>query len=347
VALLQEFVPGGRDGWSWCGDAVLAGDVSDTSGGARFAPSSTRAGGHGCRPAGPDVLRGWREAPRRSSTASSASCPPTSPPSCGRGEGRIRAELAASRAPPATPPVLQRVHGDFHIGQILRAGDGWSCSTSRASRPARSAARRPGTALRDVAAMLRSFDHLGRSVEHERAGGTAAVERWIAAARTAFLDATAPVDHGPPARARVREGLLRVRLRRRVRAELGLRARGRACAGSWSTMAELRPELARLDVVDTPPGFPVWWTLTRTSTRLRSEARRVLFIGMGSSRYAALNAAAYLRSLGRDAHAEHASTGSPQPAEQGLLVVAVSAGGGSAETIAAARGTAARARFSE
>jgi fructoselysine-6-P-deglycase FrlB-like protein len=70
---------------------------------------------------------------------------------------------------------------------------------------------------------------------------------------------------------------------------------------------------------------------------LALEARRVLFVGMGSSRFAALNAAAYLRSLGHDAHAEHASSGAPQPPEQGLLVVAVSAGGGSAETIAVAR----------
>jgi predicted trehalose synthase len=43
--------------------------------------------------------------------------------------------------------------------------------------------------------MLRSFDHLGRHVEHERRpGDTAGVEHWIAEARMAFLDAYGPVD---------------------------------------------------------------------------------------------------------------------------------------------------------
>jgi fructoselysine-6-P-deglycase FrlB-like protein len=102
-------------------------------------------------------------------------------------------------------------------------------------------------------------------------------------------------------------------------------------------VAELRPELLASDVADTPAWLHRVVDAHEDIDALALEARRVLFIGMGSSRYAALNAAAYLRSLGRDAHAEHASTGSPQPAEPGLLVVAVSAGGGSRETIAAAR----------
>ena len=102
-------------------------------------------------------------------------------------------------------------------------------------------------------------------------------------------------------------------------------------------MAELRPELLASDVADTPACLHRVVDAHEDIDPLALEATRVLFIGMGSSRYAALNAAAYLRSLGRDAHAEHASTGSPQPAEPGLLVVAVSAGGGSRETIAAAR----------
>jgi fructoselysine-6-P-deglycase FrlB-like protein len=102
-------------------------------------------------------------------------------------------------------------------------------------------------------------------------------------------------------------------------------------------MAELRPELLTPDVVDTPAWLHRVAVAHAGLDPLALEARRVLFIGMGSSRYAALNAAAYLRSLGRDAHAEHASSGAPQPPEKGLLVVAVSAGGGSRETVAAAR----------
>jgi glutamine---fructose-6-phosphate transaminase (isomerizing) len=102
-------------------------------------------------------------------------------------------------------------------------------------------------------------------------------------------------------------------------------------------MAELRPELLTPDIVETPAWLHRVAVAHAGIEPLALEARRVLFVGMGSSRYAALNAAAYLRSLGRDAHAEHASSGAPQPPEQGLLVVAISAGGGSRETIAAAR----------
>jgi fructoselysine-6-P-deglycase FrlB-like protein len=64
---------------------------------------------------------------------------------------------------------------------------------------------------------------------------------------------------------------------------------------------------------------------------------RVLFVGMGSSRFAAMTAAAELRGAGVDAHAELASTGAPQPPSQGTACVLISASGSSKETIAALR----------
>ncbi len=62
---------------------------------------------------------------------------------------------------------------------------------------------------------------------------------------------------------------------------------------------------------------------------------RVLFLGMGSSRFAALTATAHLRARGVDAHAELASTGLPSSPRPGTLVVGISASGGTAETIEA------------
>ena len=64
---------------------------------------------------------------------------------------------------------------------------------------------------------------------------------------------------------------------------------------------------------------------------------RVLFIGMGSSRFAALTATSVLRGRGIDAHAELASTGLPQPPSAGTACVLISASGGSDETLAALR----------
>jgi len=196
VALLQEFVPGGRDGWAWCGEAVMAGDASEAGPlGALSAEVHSALAGMGAARAAPDVLRAWRKAADAQLERVLAIVPPEVAAELRTAEPRIRAELAALETP-AEPPVLQRVHGDFHIGQILRAGDRLLVLDFEGE-PTRPVAQRAaaGTALRDVAAMLRSFDHLGRHVEHElRPGHTADVERWIATARTAFLDAYGPVD---------------------------------------------------------------------------------------------------------------------------------------------------------
>ena len=70
--------------------------------------------------------------------------------------------------------------------------------------------------------------------------------------------------------------------------------------------------------------------------------RRVVLLGMGSSRYAAGAAALRLRAAGIDAVAEYASAEAGWPPDRRTLVVAISASGESAETIAAAehhRGT--------
>jgi glucosamine--fructose-6-phosphate aminotransferase (isomerizing) len=66
-----------------------------------------------------------------------------------------------------------------------------------------------------------------------------------------------------------------------------------------------------------------------------STAKRVLLLGMGSSRYAAGVAALRLRAAGVDAVAEYASSTIGWPPSPDLLVVAISASGESEETIAA------------
>ncbi|GMA30712.1 1,4-alpha-glucan branching protein GlgB [Litorihabitans aurantiacus] len=82
-------------------------------------------------------------------------------------------------------PDLQRVHGDYHLGQVLHAGDRW-LAIDFEGEPMRPLAERslPDLALRDVAGMLRSFDYAGGSAEH---AGTPARD-WVSAASAAFLD---------------------------------------------------------------------------------------------------------------------------------------------------------------
>lgn len=106
-------------------------------------------------------------------------------------------------------------------------------------------------------------------------------------------------------------------------------------------MAELHPERFADDVLDQPRVLAEMATAVAAAVAaaepLARQARRVLFLGMGSSRFAALDAASRLRAHGVDASAEIASTGLPQPPAPDTLVLAISASGGSAETVAAMR----------
>ena len=92
----------------------------------------------------------------------------------------------------ATVDDLQRVHGDYHLGQVLHSpGRGWVLLDFEGE-PLRPLAERsePDLALRDVAGMLRSFDYAAAFVTAGRAEDDPAVltaRSWAHTAREAFL----------------------------------------------------------------------------------------------------------------------------------------------------------------
>ena len=86
---------------------------------------------------------------------------------------------------------VTRIHGDYHLGQLLRTGAGYSVVDFEGE-PARPLAMRRAASPpeRDLAGMLRSLDYAARTVERGASGGFPA-DPWLARARDAFLAAYA------------------------------------------------------------------------------------------------------------------------------------------------------------
>ncbi|WP_259336079.1 maltokinase N-terminal cap-like domain-containing protein, partial [Clavibacter californiensis] len=114
-------------------------------------------------------------------------------------------------------PKLQRIHGDYHLGQVLSVPNrGWVLLDFEGE-PLRPMHERslPDVTLRDVAGMLRSFDYVAGSYALAHPGKSAAA--WASAARRAFVDG--PLRHRPPReprparRVRDRQGRVRGDLR--------------------------------------------------------------------------------------------------------------------------------------
>jgi maltokinase len=83
---------------------------------------------------------------------------------------------------------VSRIHGDYHLGQLLARTDGGYSVIDFEGEPARPLAERllPASPLRDVAGMLRSLDYAARTAHAEPA--------WLAGARAAFLDGYGGID---------------------------------------------------------------------------------------------------------------------------------------------------------
>jgi maltose alpha-D-glucosyltransferase/alpha-amylase len=154
------------------------------------------------RPATRDELKAWRLAAHRNLNLA---IPAVAAVDAEAGE-ELRREASAIVArvsrfeAVATTPLVMRIHADLHLGQILVGEDGYRVIDFEGEPIlAIEERRRPDSPLRDVASMLRSLDHVGRSARRRaerRHGGPIErpgmdVDAWIERARERFLAAYA------------------------------------------------------------------------------------------------------------------------------------------------------------
>jgi predicted trehalose synthase len=185
LALMQDFVPGAEDGWELAVSAAERGeDFTERA----FALGAGTAELHRLMAGVLPTRRAQREDVRaaldgmfRRLTITTTEVPEVE---------ALRPAIAAvyEEAAAAPLPVLQRIHGDLHLGQVLHSPErGWQFIDFEGE-PLRPLAERalPDATMRDVAGMLRSFDYVAGSLAQREPPVDA--RAWAADARRAYLD---------------------------------------------------------------------------------------------------------------------------------------------------------------
>jgi maltokinase len=188
LAVLSEFLAGARDGWTLAQESRAAG--TPFAGEARELGLAT-AQMHGDMAAafGSRAMTAAELTDLTGTLVAKLDQAVAVMPELSAHAARIKSaydELART----GSPVTVQRVHGDYHLGQVLRSAHGWVALDFEGEPAAPLAERRAlAPALRDVAGMLRSFDYAARHqlVGHpDRLDLAAAAGTWVARCQEAF-----------------------------------------------------------------------------------------------------------------------------------------------------------------
>lgn len=182
LAFAQHFVAGAEDGWQLALDAASAGEDFTVDarrmGDAAADVHATLASIMPTRAANAEDVASAVFAWQRRLDSAIAEVPELD-------SERAAIEALYARAEAAEWPPLQRVHGDLHLGQLLRTPDGVWTIIDFEGEPMRALSERSALdfAVRDIAGMLRSLDYVAGSQSH-----APGVAEWAIACRAAFLD---------------------------------------------------------------------------------------------------------------------------------------------------------------
>jgi maltokinase len=200
VAMLQTFVPNASDGWRLATasvrDLYAEGDLHADEVGGDFAADSERLGAATAAvhadmakvlPTDEATAEWFTTVARQMSERLDAAIEIV--PQLAEHGDALRLVYAAV-AHSDEPVMRQRVHGDLHLGQVLRTATGWIILDFEGE-PARplAARRELDSPLRDVAGMLRSFDYAARHLlveQPEDSQREYRAQEWAARNRAAF-----------------------------------------------------------------------------------------------------------------------------------------------------------------
>ena len=198
AAMIQELVPSTGDGWSWLLDRLAApdGQAEALAGIAQIGrltaamhaalASSPDAPGFPARLATEEERSAWAVAARGRLDEALGVLTDADRPRLSAMAPRIAAQLE----PLVTggDARVSRIHGDYHLGQLLRTADGFAVIDFEGE-PARPLVERlaPASPLRDVAGMLRSLDYAAHTSSRDASRGAESLP-WLGQARAAFME---------------------------------------------------------------------------------------------------------------------------------------------------------------
>ena len=189
LAILSRYFPGSTDGWSLATSSVSEPEPDFSLQARQLGETTARLHAELAAAFGTSVLSRYALADLTDAMQAELTHALRVVPALREHEAAVRSSYAALAVPDAEVAV-QRIHGDYHLAQVLSTQSGWVVLDFEGE-PSVPLARRRGyaPALRDVAGMLRSFDYAGRHEALRRPddrGLADAAPTWIRRCQDAF-----------------------------------------------------------------------------------------------------------------------------------------------------------------